>query len=324
VIELYPLVEPFADGMLDVGDGNRLYWETSGNPHGKPAVLVHGGPGQGSAPNMRRGFDPERYLVVLFDQRGCGRSTPHASDPATDMSVNTTAHLISDLEKLRDHLKLDRWLVCGGSWGTTLALVYAETHPDRVSEIVVSAITTSRRSENDWLYRGVARFFPEAFERFRAQVPEARDDRDLPAAYAARMDSSGPLVRAGAAQAWAAWESAVLSLEPGGRSHSFGGGAGPDLEAMVRICAHYCVHGSWLEEGAVIRDAGKLAGIPGVMIHGRLDLSCPARTAFELAAAWPDARLFIDDESGHLGGGGIKRKWLLSALDDFAVGWAPR
>ncbi len=320
MVDLYPLTEPFADGMLDVGDGNRLHWETSGNPNGKPAVLLHGGPGQGSAPGMRRGFDPERYLVVLFDQRGCGASTPHASDPGTDLSVNTTAHLISDLEKLRDHLALDRWLVCGGSWGTTLALAYAEDYPERVSEIVVTAITTSRRSENDWLYRGVARFFPEAFARFKAEVPEARDDRDLPAAYAARMDSADPEVRASAALAWAAWENAVLSLEPGARSHSFGGGAGPDLEAMVRICAHYSVHGAWLEEGAVIRDAGKLAGIPGVMIHGRLDLSCPAHTAVELAAAWPGARLHIDDETGHLGGGGIKRQWLLSALDDFAQG----
>ncbi len=315
--ELYPLVEPFADGLLDVGDGNHMYWETSGNPEGKPAVLFHGGPGQGSAPNMRRGFDPERYLVVLLDQRGCGRSTPRASDPATDLSVNTTGHLIADAERLREHLGIDRWLVSGGSWGTTLGLAYAQAHPERVTEIVLSAITTSRRSENDWLYRGVAIFFPEAFERFRAAVPEAGDDYGIPAAYAGRMDSRDSEVRAEAARAWSEWEDAVLSLEPGAKP-GFGGPPGPDREAMVRICAHYSVHGSWLEEGQLIREAGKLAGIPGVLIHGRQDLSCPAGTAAELAAAWPDARLLIDDQTGHKGGDGIKREWLLSSLDGFA------
>lgn len=152
--DLYPLAEPFDSGLLDVGDGNHVYWEVSGNPDGKPAVVLHGGPGQGSAPRMRRGFDPERYLVVLFDQRGCGRSTPHASDPATDMSVNTTWHLIADMERLREHLGIGEWLVSGGSWGSTLGLAYAEAHPARVSEIVLLAITTGRRSETDWLYRG--------------------------------------------------------------------------------------------------------------------------------------------------------------------------
>ncbi|HET9896794.1 MAG TPA: prolyl aminopeptidase [Streptosporangiaceae bacterium] len=315
--DLYPIVESFAGGSLDVGDGNHIHWEASGNPHGKPAVLFHGGPGQGSAPGMRRGFDPERYLVVMFDQRGCGRSTPHASDPATDMSLNTTGHLIADTERLREHLAIDRWLVCGGSWGSTLGLAYAQAHPERVTEIVLIAITTSRRSETDWLYRGLGMFFPEAFERFRAAVPEAREDRDLPAAYARRMESPDPAVRAAAARAWSEWEDTVLSLEPMARP-GFGGPAGPDLDAIVRICAHYSMHGAWLEEGQLINDAGKLAGIPGVLIHGRRDLSCPAATAFELAAAWPDARLLIDDQTGHRGGPGIKREWLLSALDGFA------
>jgi proline iminopeptidase len=318
VTELYPLAEPFDSGMLDVGDGNSIYWEAAGNRRGKPAVVLHGGPGQGSAPNMRRGFDPDRYLVVIFDQRGCGRSTPHASDPATDMSVNTTGRLIADMERLRVRLGIDRWLVCGGSWGTTLGLVYAEAYPERVSEIVLTAITTSRRTETDWLYRGAAMFFPEAFERFKAGVPAVSDDRDLPAAYAARTADPDPAVRLAAAAAWAEWEDTVLSLEPRRNSGAFGDRPAEDLVAMVRICAWYASRGAFLEEGAVLRDARRLAGIPGVLIHGRRDLSCPAGTAFELASAWPDARLLIDNETGHRGGGGIKRQWLLSATDEFA------
>lgn len=318
MIELYPLTEPFDSGMLEVGDGNSIYWQAAGNPRGKPAVVLHGGPGQGSAPNMRRGFDPDRYLVVIFDQRGCGRSTPHASDPATDMAANTTGHLIADIERLRLHLGIDRWLVSGGSWGTTLGLAYAEAHSERVSELVLTAITTSTRAENDWLYRDVAMFFPEAFERFRAGVPAVGDERDLPAAYAARTADPDPEVRLAAATAWAEWEDAVLSLEPGGNAGAFGDRPADDLVAMVRICAWYAAHGAWLEEGAVLRDAAKLAGIPGVLIHGRLDLSCPVGIAFELASAWPGARLLIDDETGHRGGAGIKRQWLLSATNEFA------
>lgn len=318
---LYDLIEPYATGMLDVGDGNEIYWEAAGNPDGKPAVLLHGGPGQGSAPGMRRGFDPARYLTVLLDQRGCGRSTPNASDPATDLTANTTGHLVEDLERLREHLRIDRWLVCGGSWGSTLGLAYGEEHPDRVSEIVLSAITTSRRSETDWLYRGAAMFFPEAFERFKAAVPAARDDHDLLAVYAEVLGSQDPAARAEAALAWGAWEDTVLSLEPGAAAHPFGSG-GPDhdrLIAMVRLCAWYGTHGAFLEEGALIRDAGKLKGIPGVLIHGRLDLSCPVSSAWELVGAWPDATLLIDDQSGHLGSE-LKRQWLLAALDRFAGG----
>ena len=164
---VYPPIEPYDHGMLDVGDGNHVYWETCGNPDGKPALVVHGGPGSGCTPGQRRGFDPDRYRAVLFDQRGCGRSTPHASDPATDMSVNTTAHLIADMERLREHLGIERWLLHGGSWGSTLILAYAQRHPDRVSEIVIPSVTTTRRSEIDWLYRGVGRFYPAALPAAR-------------------------------------------------------------------------------------------------------------------------------------------------------------
>ena len=323
--ELYPPIEPYENGMLDVGDGNQVYWESCGNPSGKPAVMVHGGPGQGCSPNMRRGFDPRRYRLVLFDQRGCGRSRPHASDPATEMRYNTTGHLLADMERLRTHLGVDRWLLCGGSWGSTLALAYAERYPHRVTEVVLTAITTGRRSEADRFYRGAARFFPGEWEQFRAAVPADERDGDLIAAYAGLMDHPDRQVRERAAVAWCAWEDAVLSLEPrtsGGRSAN--PPAGPysskgrtDLLAFVRICVHYLAHGAWLEEGELLREAHRLAGIPGVLIHGRLDLSCPLDTAWELARAWPDAELFAPNDSGHLASQS-KRERLLAALDGFA------
>jgi proline iminopeptidase len=315
--ELYPPVEPYDQGMLDAGDGNLVYWETCGNPDGKPALFVHGGPGQGCTPNMRRGFDPDAYRVVLFDQRGCGRSTPHASDPATDMSRNTTGRLLAAMELLREHLGIERWLLCGGSWGSTLILAYAERQPHRVSEIVISSVTTSRRSETDWLYRGAARFFPGEWERFRAGAGEAGRDGDLVAAYARLMEDPDPLVRSRAADDWCAWEDAVLSLEPGVAPGVFSDRPQADKLALVRICAHYGAHGAWLAEGALLRDASRLAGIPGVLIHGRLDLSCPLDTAWELARAWPSAQLAALADSGHLGSDS-KRERLLGALDTFA------
>jgi len=314
--ELYPPIEPYDSGLLDVGDGNRVYWETCGHPDGKPAVLVHGGPGQGCSPNMRRGFDPERYRIVLFDQRGCGRSTPHAADPTTDMRHNTTEHLIADMERLRDHLGIDRWLISGGSWGSTLALAYAERFPQRVTEMVLSAITTSRRSETDWLYRGAARFFPEEWEQFRAAVPGADRGSDLVSAYARLMENPDRQVRERAAIAWCAWEDSVLSME-GNAGRAFSGKPTADMVAFVRICAYYAANGAWLSEGVLLRDAHRLAGIPGVIIHGRLDMSCPFDTAWALAQAWPDAELFAPMDSGHLASIS-KRARLLSALDEFA------
>jgi proline iminopeptidase len=316
VVELYPPIEPYEQGLLDVGDENRVYWEVCGNPDGKPALVVHGGPGSGCTTSMRRLFDPDRYRVVLFDQRGCGRSTPHASDPATDMSVNTTEHLIRDMEQLREHLSIDRWLLHGGSWGSTLILAYAERYPYRVSEIVISSVTTTRRSEIDWLYRGVGRFFPEEWERFRAGVPEADRDGDLVAAYARLMEDPDPLVRNQAANAWSAWEDAVVSLEPNGKPNAYSDRPPAALLAFVRICAHYFARGAWLEEGALLRDAGRLAGIPGVLIHGRLDLSGPLNTAWELARAWPDAEL-VALTDGHQGSD-TRREHVLGALDTFA------
>jgi proline iminopeptidase len=315
--ELYPPIEPYDRGLLDAGDGNLVYWEVCGNPIGKPALVVHGGPGSGCTAGMRQYFDPGRYRVVLFDQRGCGRSTPHASDPATDMGANTTGHLIADMERLREHLGVERWLLSGASWGSTLSLAYAERYPHRVSEIVICGVTTTRRSEIDWLYRGVARFFPEEWERFRAGVPEADRDGDLVVSYARRMEDPDPHVRARAANDWCAWEDAVISLEPNGSPNVYSNRPAADLLAFVRITAHYFAHGAWLEEGALLRDARRLAGIPGVLIHGRLDLSGPLDTAWELARAWPGAELVVINDSGHTGSDTMSERKRL-ALDAFA------
>lgn len=316
-MELYPEPEPTDEGMLDVGDGNQVFWQTFGNPDGKPAVMVHGGPGAGATAAMMRGYDPARYRAVLFDQRGSGRSTPHASDPAADMSVNTTWHLVADMEALREHLGIERWLLGGGSWGSTLALAYAQRHPDRVSEIVLSAITTGRRWEAEWLYRGAARFFPEEFQRFESGVAPEYRDGNLAVGYSWLMESPDRAIREKAARDWCAWEDAVVSLEPGAKPNLYSDQAPDALLAFVRICSHYVAHDAWLEEGQLIRDAGRLAGIPGVLIHGRLDLSCPLDTAWELAQAWPDAQLIALSDAGHQGSAS-KRAASLEALDRFA------
>jgi proline iminopeptidase len=306
--------------MLDVGDGNLVYWEVCGNPEGKPALVVHGGPGSGCSVGMRRTFDPERYRIVLFDQRNCGRSRPHASDPAADLSTNTTHHLIADMELLREHLGIDKWLLYGGSWGSTLMLAYAEAHPGRVSEMIIVAVTMTRRSEIDWLYRGVGRFFPEEWERFRRGVPEADRDGDtfaLLGAYARLMADPDPLVRKKAADDWTTWEDAVISLESNGKPGAYGDRPPEERLALVRICSHYFSNAAWLEEGVLLREAGRLAGIPGVLIHGRLDLSGPLITPWELAKVWPDARLVVVEDSGHTGSETM-RKEIFAAQDAFA------
>ena len=313
----YPSLDPYAQGLLDVGDGNLVSWECSGNPGGKPALVVHGGPGSGSNPGVRRYFDPERYRVIQFDQRGCGRSRPHAADPATDMSVNTTHHLIADMERLREQLDVDRWLLFGGSWGSTLSLAYAERHPEHVSEIVLAAVTTGRHSEIDWLYHGVSLFFPEAWERFCEGVPSADPDGDLTAAYARLMESGDPALRMRAADSWCAWEDAVVSQEDYGAVKPYGGRPDEARLALVRICTHFFSHRAWLVDGELIRGAHRLAGIPGVLLHGRLDLAGPARNAWDLSRAWPDARLTIFGGSGHLGSETVAAE-VVRALDAFA------
>jgi proline iminopeptidase len=314
--ELYPAIEPYETGMLDVGDGNFVYWEACGNPAGKPALVVHGGPGSGCGTGVRRYFDPQRVGIVLFDQRNCGRSIPHAADPAADMRVNTTWHLVADMERLREHLGVDRWLLYGGSWGSTLILAYAQRHPERVSGVVINAVTMTRRSEIDWLYRGVGRFFPREWEDFLAGAPGTPPDGDIVGAYARLMEHPDVAVREKATADWCAWEDAVLSGETGGKPY----GGRPPLArvALVRIASHYFSHGAWLEEGVLLREAHKLAGIPAVLIHGRLDMGGPLLTAWQLHQAWPGARLVVVEGAGHLGTV-TTRGHVLEALDAMAM-----
>ena len=313
---LYPPVEPHATGMLDVGDGQAVYWEACGNPRGMPAVVLHGGPGSGCTAHHRRLFDPQRYRIVLFDQRGCGRSTPHAAEFATSLAANTTGHLLADIERLRAGLGIDRWLVYGNSWGSTLALAYAERHPDRVSAIVLLAVTAARRSEIDWLYDGAGRFFPEAWDRFRAGVPAADRSGDLVAAYARLLAHPDVAVRERAARDWCAWEDEVVATGPL---------AGPNPRyddprfrmAFARIVTHYMAHGAWLEDGALLRDSDRLAATPAVLIHGRLDISSPLATAWELSRAWPASELVVL-EAGHLATDAGMSEAVVAATDRFA------
>jgi proline iminopeptidase len=312
---LYPKIEPYASGMLDVGDGQLVHWEECGNPAGKAAVVLHGGPGSGCTPGHRRLFDPERYRIVLFDQRGCGRSRPHASDPDTDLATNTTARLVDDIERLRLALGIDRWLVYGNSWGSTLALAYAQRHPRQVSEIVLLAGTTTSRADVDWLYHGAGRFFPEAWERFRAGVPADQRDGDLVEAYARRLDDPDPAVRERAARDWCAWEDAVVGAGPATPPN-------PRYDdpafrmAFARIVTHYFRHHAWLEDGALLRGAAGLADIPGVLIHGRFDIGSPPVTAWRLAHAWPGSELVLLD-AGHLNTGPGMSEAVVAATDRF-------
>jgi proline iminopeptidase len=294
----YPPLDPYDSGRLSVGDGNEIFWETCGNPRGKPALVLHGGPGSGCTPGLRRLFDPAAYRVVLVDQRGAGRSTPHASDPAADLSVNTTDHLIADLELLRHHLGIVQWLVYGRSWGTTLGLAYAERHPERVSEIILAAVCLTRRSDIHWLYHGVGRYFPLEWERFRDGVPPADREGDLVDAYARLLDHPDEGVRQRAAQDWCDWEDAVVARESGGIPNPRYADARFRL-GFARTVTHYFRHGAWLAEDQLLLGADRLAGTPGVLIHGRLDLGSPLQSAWALAHHWPGSELIVLDESGH-------------------------
>jgi proline iminopeptidase len=312
----YPEIEPFDQGLLEVGDGNLVYWETCGNPQGKPAVVFHGGPGSGCSPWYRALFDPSAYLVALFDQRNCGRSKPHASDPATDLSGNTTQNLISDAELLRQRLDVERWLVFGGSWGSTLALAYAETHPDRVTEMVLAGVTTGRKSEFDWLFRGgVALLFPEQWEKLLAALPRSERDGDIVDAYHRLLNDEDPAVRRRAVEAWCLWESATPAWPPtDGLAERF---EDPDYAlAFARIVTHYVRHNAWLEDEVLFRNAGRLAAIPGVLVNGRFDFQSPIGNAYELKRVWPRAELVVVDDAGHVPTGEIARE-IVRATDRF-------
>jgi len=287
--------------MLDVGDGNQVYWETTGNPAGRPVLIVHGGPGSGRSRNAHKSFDPEHFHVVLFDQRGCGNSVPSAADPTTSMAYNTTDYLLTDMEALRRHLGVDRWLLYGGSWASTVILAYAQRHPERVCGIVLVGVTMTRPHEIDWLYRGLRLFLPVEWQRFRAGAPADSRDGNLVEAYRRLMENLDSAVRERAANDWCAWEDAAIAHESLGNPGQYSAKPVAAKLAFVRICTHYFAHAAWLEDGQLLRNAHRLNGIPGVLIHGRLDLSAPLRTAWELAQAWPDAELKVIEDSGHTG-----------------------
>jgi proline iminopeptidase len=318
MVGLYPEIEPYDHGMLDVGDGNHVYWEVCGNPDGKPAVVLHGGPGSGCTPGWRRYFDPDAYRIVLFDQRGCGRSTPHASEPTVDLTTNTTDHLIADIECLRERLGIDRWLVFGGSWGSTLGLAYAERYPERVSEIVLFSVVASTHRDVEWITRDMRRIFPAEWARLRDGVPVAERDGSLVAAYSRLLHDPDPAVRAKAAKDWCEWEDTHVSVRSDRR---------PDpryTDPVFRLCfarlvTHYWRHAAWLEDGALLRDAGKLSGIPAVLVHGRLDVSSPPDFAWALAQEWPDAELVLIDDAAHGSSEPGMAETLLAAIDRFAA-----
>lgn len=295
---LYPQIEPHTAGHLDVGDGQQMYYEVSGNPDGKPVVFLHGGPGGGTGPRNRRVFDPTAYRIVLLDQRGCGRSTPHVADGA-DLAVNTTQKLIADIEALRVHLNVDRWQVFGGSWGSTLALAYAQSHPEHVAELVLRGIFLLRRSEIDWYYNGGAgNLFPERWERFLAPVPEEDRNTDLVEIYHHLLHSPDRDVAERAAVAWSTWEAATSSLltRPGLIAQN---SEARFALAFARIENHYFRNGGFLDEGQLLKQSDRIAGIPGVIVQGRYDVVCPTTSAWALHRAWPDSKLVIVDDAGH-------------------------
>ena len=311
---LYPEIEPYDSGLLDVGDGHHVHWEVCGNPDGKPVVNLHGGPGSGCTPNSRRLFDPARYRAVLLDQRGCGRSTPHASTSAAALDANTTRHLLADLEKLRAHLGIERWLVFGGSWGSTLALAYAERHPERVTGIVLVGIATTTPAEIDWITCGVGKFFPREWERFRAGAP---GDENVVDAYHRLLMHPDPSVHDKAARDWCDWENAIVAVHPNHVPHPRY--AQPEFRlCFARLVTHYWRRAAWLEDGVLLREVGRLKNIPAVLVHGRLDFGTPLETAWKLHRAWPGSELVVVSEAGHDGRDPGLGEALVAALDRFA------
>ncbi len=292
---------PRSQGLLGVGDGNQMYWECRGNPVGRTVLLVHGGPGSGRSRTAHKAFDHNVFQVVSFDQRGCGDSVPSAADPGTDMSVNTTEHLLADMEALREHMGVQRWLLHGGSWASTLILAYAQRHPQRVEGIILVGVTMTQLHEIDWLYRGLRLLLPQQWERFRDGLPEPLRDGNLVEGYRQLMNDPDPDVRANAARDWCAWEDAAIAHETQGSPGQYSAKGGEQRLAFVRICTHFFAHHGWLQDGELLRGASLLADIPGILIHGRLDLSAPLLTAWELAQAWPGAELVVVEDSGHTG-----------------------
>ena len=291
---LYPEIEPYRSERLRVDEIHEIHLEESGNPAGKPVLFVHGGPGGGTEPKQRRYFDPKHYRIILFDQRGCGRSTPHAS-----LEQNTTWHLVADMEALRRHLGLERWMLFGGSWGSTLSLAYAFRHPERVTALVLRGIFLLRRREIDWFYQeGASRIFPDAWEPYLAEIPEA-ERSDLLAAYHRRLTSDDPATRLRAARAWSIWEGSTSRLFPDSELIARTGEE-PFATAFARIECHYFVNRGFLEtDDWLLEQAARLRGIPGVIVQGRYDVVCPLESAWALHRAWPEAELKIVPDAGH-------------------------
>ncbi|MEO7654150.1 MAG: prolyl aminopeptidase [Sphingomicrobium sp.] len=293
---LYPAFEPYETGMLDVGDGHQLYWELSGNPNGKPVVFLHGGPGGGSSPAHRRQFNPEKYKILVFDQRGCGRSTPFAS-----LENNTTWDLVEDIEKLRTEVaRVDKWQVFGGSWGSTLALAYAQKYPERATELVLRGIFLFQQFELDWLYKegGASAVYPDKWDEFVAEIPEG-ERGDLLTAYRERLISDDAAVQLAAAKAFSVWEAHTVTLLP--NAHVIEEFTEPQKAiAIARIENHYMINKGWLEEGQLLEGAAKLRGIPGVIVQGRHDTCTPPRAAWQLKQVWPEVELNIVPDGGHL------------------------
>jgi len=311
---LYPEIQPYETGMLDVGDGHNLYWELSGNPDGKPVVFLHGGPGGGSSPEHRRQFNPDKYKILVFDQRGCGKSTPYAS-----LEANTTWHLVDDIEKLRTKVaKVEKWQVFGGSWGSTLSLAYGQKYPERVTELILRGIFLFDQNEIDWMYKegGASQVYPDKFEEFLAAIPQ--DERDnLVEAYRERLTSDDPDVRLAAAKAWSKWEGDIVTLLPSPSTIEHV--TSPEVAvAVARIENHYMGNHGWIEEGQLLRDASKLRGIPGVIVQGRHDTCTPPVAAWKLKAAWPEVELNIVPDGGHLFSEPGVLDGLIRATDRFA------
>jgi proline iminopeptidase len=309
---LYPPIEPTKVQRLKVSDMHELYVEESGNPDGKPVIFLHGGPGGGTSPKHRRYFDPDIYRIILFDQRGCGQSTPYA-----EVRENGTWDLVADIERIREHLGIDRWMAFGGSWGATLGLAYAEKHPERVTELILRGIFLLRQREVDWLYQeGASRIFPDAWEPYRDAIPAA-ERGDFLQAYAKRLLSDDPAVNLPAAKAWSIWEGATSKLLPDPDFIASYGDEATTL-AFARIECSYFLNKGWMDEAQLLRDAGKLKGIPGTIVQGRYDMVCPIESAWALSKAWPEADLVIVPDAGHSAyEPGISRA-LVAATDRFA------
>ncbi|NOD35529.1 MULTISPECIES: prolyl aminopeptidase [unclassified Ruegeria] len=312
---LYPPIDPFDQRMVDMGDGHRIYVEQCGNPDGIPVVILHGGPGGGCSPAMRRYFDPRAYRVILFDQRGCGRSRPTAS-----VENNTTWHLVADIERLRELFEIDEWIVFGGSWGATLALIYAQTHSDRVSRLVLRGVFLATQAELDWFYGGGAgRFWPEHWQKFTALLPEGELD-DTIAAYNKRLFSGDRATEILYARAWSHWENALASIHTNG---SVGESPGEYARTFARLENHYFINKAFLErDGQILDQMDRIADIPGHIVQGRYDMICPPQAAWNLAERWPNAELKMVRQAGHaLSEPGISAE-LVRIMDRVAEGVA--